>query len=214
MNNLNKITEGNAFALCIRQAVWASIGGDIMPILAKDLTDVHLYIGRGTYRTNAVEYPVTADEDMLIADIDHTLKAGVYSTWITAVYNGRRVASNCNAAFEIVSFDCSCAIAPDKVYGKPSVYLQGPIMTDEELEAYKQQLFALIQERRQEVELLRQQRERLAEVAAQLEDVAKEHTQTELVAKIDLLIESVQGFGANEISEEEMNLMLDEIDNE
>ena len=99
----NKITEGNAFSLCINQAVWAEIGGEETPIPANELEDVHLYIGRGSYKAQATEYQVMASGDTLVAYIDHTLKVGMYSTWITAYCNGRRVASNCKEAFEIVS---------------------------------------------------------------------------------------------------------------
>ena len=139
----NRITEGNAFSLCIKQAVWARVGKEIIPINASDLEDVHLYIGRGSYKSQAIEYPVMAKDDLLIAYIDHTLKVGVYSTWITAIYNGRRVASNCQEAFEIVSFDEQCSYADCEVYGMPSIYMQGTIITDEEIEAYKAQLLDL-----------------------------------------------------------------------
>ena len=210
----NKITEGNAFSLCINQAVWAEIGGEETPIPANELEDVHLYIGRGPYKAKATEYPVMAKDDLLIAYIDHTLKVGVYSTWITAIYNGRRVASNCQDAFEILSFDEQCSYADCEVYGRPSIYMQGTIVTDEEIEAYKAQLLALINERNAEIELLKQQRERLLDIAMQLEDVASENTQTEIVGKLDALIESVSSIGSHhEITDEEANTIMDEIDN-
>ena len=210
----NKITEGNAFSLCIKQAVWARVGKEIIPINASDLEDVHLYIGRGSYKAQAIEYPVMAKDDLLIAYIDHTLKVGVYSTWITAIYNGRRVASNCQDAFEIVSFDEQCSYADCEVYGRPSIYMQGTIITDEEIEAYKAQLLALINERNAELELLKQQRERLLDIAMQLEDVASKNTQTEIVGKLDALIESVSSIGSHhEITDEEAEAIMNEIDN-
>ena len=127
----NKITEGNAFSLCINQAVWAEIGGEETPIPANELEDVHLYIGRGPYKAKATEYKVMASGDTLIAYIDHTLKVGVYSTWITAYCNGRRVASNCKEAFEIVSFDEHCSNVVNEVYVCPAIYLQGTVAADE-----------------------------------------------------------------------------------
>ena len=127
----NKITEGNAFSLCINQAVWAEIGGEETPIPANELEDVHLYIGRGPYKAQATEYQVMASGDTLIAYIDHTLKVGMYSTWITAYCNGRRVASNCKEAFEIVSFDEHCSNVVNEVYVCPSIYLQGTVAADE-----------------------------------------------------------------------------------
>ena len=127
----NKITEGNAFSLCINQAVWAEIGGEETPIPANELEDVHLYIGRGPYKAQATEYQVMASGDTLIAYIDHTLKVGMYSTWITAYCNGRRVASNCKEAFEIVSFDEHCSNVVNEVYVCPSIYLQGTTAADE-----------------------------------------------------------------------------------
>ena len=127
----NKITEGNAFSLCINQAVWAEIGGEETPIPANELEDVHLYIGRGPYKAQAAEYKVMASGDTLIAYIDHTLKVGMYSTWITAYCNGRRVASNCKEAFEIVSFDEHCSQSVDEVYVCPAIYLQGTVAADE-----------------------------------------------------------------------------------
>ena len=127
----NKITEGNAFSLCINQAVWVEIGGEKTPIPANELEDVHLYIGRGPYKANATEYQVMASGDTLIAYIDHTLKVGMYSTWITAYCNGRRVASNCKEAFEIVSFDENCSNAVNEVYVCPAIYLQGTTAADE-----------------------------------------------------------------------------------
>lgn len=127
----NKITEGNAFSLCINQAVWAEIGGEETPIPANELEDIHLYIGRGPYRAQATEYQVMASGDTLIAYIDHTLKVGMYSTWITAYCNGRRVASNCKEAFEIVSFDEHCSNVVDEVYVCPAIYLQGTTAADE-----------------------------------------------------------------------------------
>ena len=127
----NKITEGNAFSLCINQAVWAEIGGEETPIPANELEDVHLYIGRGPYKAQATEYRVMASGDTLITYIDHTLKVGMYSTWITAYCNGRRVASNCKEAFEIVSFDDHCSNVVNKVYVCPAIYLQGTVAADE-----------------------------------------------------------------------------------
>ena len=127
----NKITEGNAFSLCINQAVWAEIGGEETPIPANELEDVHLYIGRGPYKAQATEYKVMASGDTLIAYIDHTLKVGMYSTWITAYCNGRRVASNCKEAFEIVSFDEHCSNVVNEVYVCPAIYLQGTTAADE-----------------------------------------------------------------------------------
>ena len=127
----NKITEGNAFSLCINQAVWADIGAETTPIPANELEDVHLYIGRGPYKAQATEYKVMASGDTLIAYIDHTLKVGMYSTWITAYCNGRRVASNCKEAFEIVSFDEHCSNAVNEVYVCPAIYLQGTTAADE-----------------------------------------------------------------------------------
>ena len=127
----NKITEGNAFSLCINQAVWAEIGGEETPIPANELEDVHLYIGIGPYKAQATEYQVMASGDTLIAYIDHTLKVGMYSTWITAYCNGRRVASNCKEAFEIVSFDEHCSNVVNEVYVCPAIYLQGTTAADE-----------------------------------------------------------------------------------
>ena len=127
----NKITEGNAFSLCINQAVWAEIGGEETPISANELEDVHLYIGRGPYKSQATEYQVMASGDTLVAYIDHTLKVGMYSTWITAYCNGRRVASNCKEAFEIVSFDEHCSNVVNDVYVCPAIYLQGTTAADE-----------------------------------------------------------------------------------
>ena len=92
--------------------------------------------------------------------------------------------------------------------------MQGTIVTDEEIEAYKAQLLALINERNAEIELLKQQRERLLDIAMQLEDVASENTQTEIVGKLDALIESVSSIGSHhEITDEEANTIMDEIDN-
>ena len=127
----NKITEGNAFSLCINQAVWADLGAETTPIPANELEDVHLYIGRGPYKAQATEYKVMASGDTLIAYIDHTLKVGMYSTWITAYCNGRRVASNCKEAFEIVSFDEHCSQTVDEVSVCPAIYLQGTVAADE-----------------------------------------------------------------------------------
>lgn len=127
----NRITEGNAFSLIINQAVWADIGAETTPIPANELEDVHLYIGRGPYKAQATEYQVMASGDKLIAYIDHTLKVGMYSTWITAYCNGRRVASNCKEAFEIVSFDEHCSQSVDEVYVCPAIYLQGTTAADE-----------------------------------------------------------------------------------
>ena len=127
----NKITEGNAFSLCINQAVWADLGADTTPIPANELEDIHLYIGRGPYKSQATEYKVMASGDTLIAYIDHTLKVGMYSTWITAYCNGRRVASNCKEAFEIVSFDEHCSNVVNEVYVCPAIYLQGTTAADE-----------------------------------------------------------------------------------
>ena len=127
----NKITEANAFSLCINQSVWAEIGGEETPIPANELEDVHLYIGRGPYKAQATEYPVMTSGDTLVAYIDHTLKVGMYSTWITAYCNGRRVASNCKEAFEIVSFDEHCSNVVNEVYVCPAIYLQGTTAADE-----------------------------------------------------------------------------------
>lgn len=134
----NKITEGNAFALNIRQAVWRTLGGVIQPLLASELVDVHLYVGIGTSRITATEYNVTADGDTINAVMPATLKRGVYRTWLTAIYNGREVASNCDAAFEIVAFDEHYqAYAPERVDAPMAVYLQPADVTDAELEQLK-----------------------------------------------------------------------------
>lgn len=211
----NKITEGNAFALNIRQAVWRTLGGVIQPLLASELVDVHLYVGSGTSKSTATEYNVTADGDTISAVMPATLKRGVYRTWMTALYQGREVASACECAFEIVAFDEHGIYAPERIDGQPCVYLQGASMTDPEIEQYKARLLELINERNTELELLKQQREQLLDIAMQLEDVASENTQTEIVVKLDALIESVSSIGSfHEITEEEANQIMDEIDNE
>ncbi len=211
----NKITEGNAFALNIRQAVWRTLGGVIQPLLASELVDVHLYVGSGTSKSTATEYSVTADGDTISAVMPAMLKRGVYRTWMTALYQGREVASACECAFEIVAFDEHGIYAPERIDGQPCVYLQGASMTDTEIEQYKARLLELINERDAELELLKQQREQLLDIAMQLEDVASENTQTEIVRKLDALIESVCSIGSfHEITEEEANHIMDEIDNE
>ena len=134
----NKITEGNAFALCVRQAKWRTIGGVIQTLQASELVDVHLYVGQGGSKASATEYPVTADGDTISAVMPATLKRGVYRTWLTAIYNGREVASNCDAAFEIVAFDEHYqAYAPERVDAPMAVYLQPADVTDAELEQLK-----------------------------------------------------------------------------
>ena len=210
----NKITEGNTFALNIRQAVWRTLGGVIQPLLASELVDVHLYVGSGTSRSTATEYSVTADGDTISAVMPATLKRGVYRTWMTALYQGREVASACECSFEIVAFDEHGIYAPERIDGQPCVYLQGAIMTDSEIEQYKARLLELINERNAELELLKQQREQLIDIAMQLEDVASENTQAEIVVKLDALIESVGSIGSfHEITEEEANQIMNEIDN-
>ena len=211
----NKITEGNSFALNIRQAVWRTLGGVIQPLLASELVDVHLYVGSGTSKSTATEYNVTADSDTISAVMPATLKRGVYRTWMTALYQGREVASACECAFEIVAFDEHCIYAPERIDGQPCVYLQGASMTDPEVEQYKARLIALINERNAELKLLKQQRKQLLDIAMQLEDVASENTQTEIVSKLDELIKSVGSIGSfHEITEEEANQIMYEIDNE
>lgn len=134
----NKITEGNAFALNIRQAVWRTLGGVIQPLQASELVDVHLYVGSGSSKNTATEYNVTADGDTISAVMPATLKRGVYRTWLTAIYNGREVASNCDAAFEIVAFDEHYqAYAPERVDAPMAVYMQPADVTDAELEQLK-----------------------------------------------------------------------------
>lgn len=215
MNNINKITEGNAFAMCIRQAKWRTLGGVIQPLQASELVDVHLFVGSGTSKSTATEYNVTADGDTISAVMPATLKRGVYRTWLTALYQGREVASACECAFEIVAFDERKGVfAPDRIDGEPCVYLQGASMTDPEIEQYKARLLELINERNAELELLKQQREQLLDIAMQLEDVASEKTQTDIVDKLDALIESVSSIGRfHEITEEEANTIMDNIDN-
>ena len=211
----NKITEGNAFALNIRQAVWRTLGGVIQPLLASELVDVHLYVGSGSSKSTATEYNVTADGDTISAVMPATLKRGVYRTWMTALYQGREVASACECAFEIVAFDEHGIYAPERIDGQPCVYLQGASMTDPEVEQYKARLIALINERNAELKLLKQQRKQLLDIAMQLEDVASENTQTEIVSKLDELIKSVGSIGSfHEITEEEANQIMYEIDNE
>lgn len=211
----NKITEGNSFALNIRQAVWRTLGGVIQPLLASELVDVHLYVGSGTSKSTATEYSVTADGDTISAVMPATLKRGVYRTWMTALYQGREVASACECAFEIVAFDEHGIYAPERIDGQPCVYLQGASMTDPEIEQYKARLLELINERNAELELLKQKREQLLDIAMQLEDVASESTQTEIVAKLDALIESGGSIGRfHEITEEEANQIMDQIDSE
>ena len=190
MNTINKITEGNAFALNIRQAVWRTLGGVIQPLLASELVDVHLYVGSGTSRSTATEYNVTADGDTISAVMPATLKRGVYRTWMTALYQGREVASACECAFEIVAFDEHGIYAPERIDGQPCVYLQGASMTDPEIEQYKARLLELQQQREQEVQALEAERKRVAEVAAQMEDVATEKTQQLMVKQITTIAES------------------------
>lgn len=190
MNTINKITEGNAFALNIRQAVWRTLGGVIQPLLASELVDVHLYVGSGTSKSTATEYNVTADGDTISAVMPATLKRGVYRTWMTALYQGREVASACECAFEIVAFDEHGIYAPERIDGQPCVYLQGASMTDPEIEQYKARLLDLQQQREQEVQALEAERKRVAEVAAQMEDVATEKTQQLMVKQITTIAES------------------------
>ena len=165
----NKITEGNAFALNIRQAVWRTLGGVIQPLLASELVDVHLYVGSGTSKSTATEYNVTADGDTISAVMPATLKRGVYRTWMTALYQGREVASACECAFEIVAFDEHGIYAPERIDGQPCVYLQGASMTDPEIEQYKARLLELQQQREQEVQALEEQKQKLSDVISSLE---------------------------------------------
>lgn len=190
MKNQNKITEGNSFALNIRQAVWRTLGGVIQPLLASELVDVHLYVGSGSSSSTATEYNVTADGDTISAVMPATLKRGVYRTWMTALYQGREVASACECAFEIVAFDEHGIYAPERIDGQPCVYLQGASMTDPEIEQYKARLLELQQQREQEVQALEAERKRVAEVAAQMEDVATEKTQQLMVKQITTIAES------------------------
>lgn len=202
MKNQNKITEGNAFALNIRQAVWRTLGGVIQPLLASELVDVHLYVGSGTSRSTATEYNVTADGDTISAVMPATLKRGVYRTWLTALYQGREVASACECAFEIVPFDERKGVfAPERIDGEPCVYLQGVSMSDAELEAQKTYYRALIKQKEDEIALLAKEREKLTNVAIQLDGVdeslggisetldgvAKEDTQQEIKKAVDLI---------------------------
>lgn len=169
MNTINKITEGNAFALNIRQAVWRTLGGVIQPLQASELVDVHLYVGSGSSKSTATEYNVTADGDSISAVMPATLKRGVYRTWLTALYQGREVASACECAFEIVAFDEHGIYAPERIDGQPCVYLQGASMTDPEIEQYKARLIELQQQREQEVQALEEERQKLSDVIASLE---------------------------------------------
>lgn len=165
----NKITEGNSFALNIRQAVWRTLGGVIQPLQASELVDVHLYVGSGSSKSTATEYHVTADGDTISAVMPATLKRGVYRTWMTALYQGREVASACECAFEIVAFDEHGIYAPERIDGQPCVYLQGASMTDPEIEQYKARLLELQQQREQEVQALQEQKQKLSEVLSSLE---------------------------------------------
>ena len=198
----NKITEGNSFALNIRQAVWRTLGGVIQPLLASELVDVHLYVGSGTSKSTATEYNVTADGDTISAVMPATLKRGVYRTWLTALYQGREVASACECAFEIVPFDERKGVfAPERIDGEPCVYLQGVSMSDAELEAQKTYYRALIKQKEDEIALLAKEREKLTNVAMQLDGVdesldgisetldgvAKEDTQLEIKKALDLV---------------------------
>lgn len=202
MNNINKITEGNAFAINIRQAVWRTLGGVIQPLQASELVDVHLYVGSGSSKSTATEYPVTADGDTISAVMPATLKRGVYRTWLTALYQGREVASACECAFEIVPFDERKGVfAPERIDGEPCVYLQGVSMSDAELEAQKTYYRALIKQKEDEIALLAKEREKLTNVAMQLDGVdesldgitetldgvAKEDTQQEIKKALDLV---------------------------
>lgn len=201
-NTVNKITEGNAFALNIRQAVWRTLGGVIQPLQASELVDVHLYVGSGSSKSTATEYPVTADGDTISAVMPATLKRGVYRTWLTALYQGREVASACECAFEIVPFDERKGVfAPERIDGEPCVYLQGVSMSDAELEAQKTYYRALIKQKEDEIALLAKEREKLTNVALQLDGVdesldgisetldgvAKEDTQQEIKKALDLV---------------------------
>lgn len=202
MNNINKITEGNAFAINIRQAVWRTLGGVIQPLQASELVDVHLYVGSGSSKSTATEYPVTADGDTISAVMPATLKRGVYRTWLTALYQGREVASACECAFEIVPFDERKGVfAPERIDGEPCVYLQGVSMSDAELEAQKTYYRALIKQKEDEIAMLAKEREKLTNVAMQLDGVdesldgisetldgvAKEDTQQEIKKALDLV---------------------------
>ena len=169
MNTINKITEGNAFALNIRQAVWRTLGGVIQPLLASELVDVHLYVGSGTSKSTATEYNVTTDGDTISAVMPATLKRGVYRTWMTAIYQGREVASACECAFEIVAFDEHGIYAPERIDGQPCVYLQGASMTDPEIEQYKARLLELQQQKEQEVQALEEQKQKLSDAIASIE---------------------------------------------
>ena len=187
----NKITEGNSFALNIRQAVWRTLGGVIQPLLASELVDVHLYVGSGTSKSTATEYNVTADGDTISAVMPATLKRGVYRTWMTALYQGREVASACECAFEIVAFDEHGIYAPERIDGQPCVYLQGASMTDPEIEQYKARLLELQQQREQEVQALEEERKRIADIVVQLDGIATETKQDELAQQLVLIKQAI-----------------------
>ena len=168
----NKITEGNAFALNIRQAVWRTLGGVIQPLLASELVDVHLYVGSGTSKSTATEYNVTADGDTISAVVPATLKRGVYRTWMTALYQGREVASACECAFEIVAFDEHGIYAPERIDGQPCVYLQGADMTDDDLERLKEEYNAKISALDAAIEEAEQARQEYIKKTEAIESVA------------------------------------------
>lgn len=191
MNTINKITEGNAFALNIRQAVWRTLGGVIQPLLASELVDVHLYVGSGSSRSTATEYSVTADGDTISAVMPATLKRGVYRTWMTALYQGREVASACECAFEIVAFDEHGIYAPERIDGQPCVYLQGASMTDQEIEQYKARLLELQQQREQEVQALEEQKQKLSDAISSLESgIATDEQMQVVIAELRAVLDS------------------------
>ena len=85
------------------------------------------------------------ENDEVRADIPSTLKAGKYSVWLSAKYEGRDVACSYEDAFEIVKWSHPEAFVAKKVNIPTAFYLYGGTMTDDELEALKEEYCERIQ---------------------------------------------------------------------
>lgn len=139
----NHVVEGNEFWACIPQAEWASLSGEITPIMAEDLQGLRAEIGNKLVKIEC-EY-ITIGEEVRIHVLG-SLQQGKYDIFLSATYHEREVRAALHEAFVIVPFGDECYLKDGMLNVKRAVYIAGSANSEEEVQRKVEELDRKIEE--------------------------------------------------------------------
>ena len=173
-----RITEGNNFSIILpllsrTYVATKPIDEEIDP---DQLENVVVTFG-------GVQYTAQLTDRGVQIDLPATLAVGTYNILLTAEYLGSNIRAAYESAVTIVPWSAQ-STAEQYIAGSPIVlraaYVLSGALTDEELEALKEEYRAKIEEAEQAKEEAEEAKQEYIEKAEMLDDVAKETTSQEI----------------------------------